>query len=278
MPDFGPAWNELRLVWLMAAPLGLLLVACPSFSTPPDMVRIAPGPFPMGTNEQDTEERGLEFGLTKPWFEDEGPARSVTLPGYFIDRHEVTNSDYARFVQEIQSAPPKTWGDGIAPQGEDLHPVTNVSWFQAESYCRWVNKRLPSEAEWEKAARGPDGFIYPWGNQFESDRANLLTTGTRPVGSFPRGASPYGVQDMIGNAWEWTADWYLPYPGNTTPSDNYGKRHKVIRGKSWTEGFGHFSREESIEILHHEARSSFRLFFDPTFSFGDLGFRCARDE
>ena len=258
--------------------LGVLLFACSSSSSPPGMVWIPPGEFIMGTDQQDKEERGLELGLTKPWFEDERPARKINLPGFFIDRYEVTHKAYALYVQKTGSSQPLSWKDGISPAGQDNYPVTEVNWFQAEAYCRWAEKRLPSESEWEKTARSSDGRLFPWGNQFEPNRANLLGKGPMPVGSFPQGASPHKVDDLIGNAWEWTSDWYQPYPGNHRSSDNYGQMFKVIRGKSWTEGYGHFEADESQEILEHEARASYRLFFDPTYSFGDLGFRCAKSK
>jgi len=260
----------------LTALLGLVLLGCTP-TAPGGMIPIPAGPFIMGTNQEDSEERGLEFGLTKPWFEDESPAHSVDLPLFYIDRLEVTNRDFARFLEETQSIPPLLWEGSGFPPGKDFHPATGINWFQAEAYCLWVDKRLPREAEWGKASRGPAGLIYPWGNTFEIRRANLLSEGTHAVGSFPQGASPYKVEDTIGNVWEWTADWYRPYPGNRFPSENYGMSFKVIRGKSFTEGFGHFPPEESHEIVKHEARALYRLFFNPKYSFGDLGFRCAKD-
>jgi len=240
------------------------------------MVWIPPGPFTMGSDEKDVLGRSVDLGLTKPWFQDEAPAHRVRLPGYFLDRDEVTNQDYGAYVRARHAQPPPSWTDGAYPSGWDRYPVTDVTWFQADGFCSWAGKRLPTEAEWEKAARGSRGLRYPWGNEFDSGKANLLSDGLRPVGSYPQGASPYGVEDLVGNVWEWTADWYQPYAGNTTPSEKYGQRYKVIRGKSWTRGFGHQSADEGREITAHEARASYRLYFDPVFSFGDLGFRCAR--
>ena len=254
----------------------LLLAGCPS--KPPGMIWIPPGPFIMGTDKQDTEGRGLELGLTKSWFEDESPQHTVDLPGFYIDRYEVTMADFAIFVQKGKAVPPASWKDGIPPPESDRYPGADVTWFQAQAYCAWAGKRLPTEAEWEKAARGPDGQVFPWGNEYDPERGNLLSKGSEPIGSRPQGASPYKVEDLVGNVWEWTSDWYQPYPGNAYPSDNYGRRYKVIRGKSWTEGYGHFSKEESEEILKHEARASFRLYFDPSYSFGDLGLRCAKSK
>ncbi|MBI3609258.1 MAG: SUMF1/EgtB/PvdO family nonheme iron enzyme [Nitrospirae bacterium] len=230
----------------------------------------------MGTNEEDKEGKSVDYGLTKPWFQDETPAHSVNLPGFYFDRYEVTQQEFAAFVREKRAQPPPSWKDGRYPAGQDRYPVTDVTWYQAEAYCAGAGKRLPTEAEWEKAARGPKGLIYPWGNEFDLKKANIMTKGLQPIGSYPQGASPYHVEDLIGNAWEWTADWYRPYPGNTIPSENYGQRFKVIRGKSWIQGFGHQPANEAQAIVAHESRASYRLYFDPVFNFGDLGFRCAK--
>jgi len=262
----------LRFILFIGA--GLFSLSC---SSPPSgMVWIPSGPFTMGSDEKDVQGRSVDLGLTKPWFQDEGPAHTVTLPGFYLDRTEVTNQDFAAFVRARRAQVPGSWKAEGYPSGEDRYPVTDVTWYQASAYCLWAGKRLPTEAEWEKAARGPKGLRYPWGNEFDSRKANLLSDGPRPVGSYIQGESPYHVQDLVGNVWEWTSDWYLPYPGNTVPSDNYGERFKVIRGKSWTRGFGHQHADEALEITAHEARTSYRLYFDPGFSFGDLGFRCAK--
>ena len=239
------------------------------------MIWIPGGRFVMGTDEVDEEERALEYGLTKPWFEDERPAHEVDVVGFFIDQYEVTNRQFAEFVNATDSRIPGTWEHRSYPDGTANFPVTSVNWYQASNYCQWVDRRLPTEAEWEKSARDTDGRLYPWGNTFDLSRANLMTPSIQPVGQFPSGQSPYGVYDLIGNAWEWTADWYLPYPGSSMTSDDTGQKFKVVRGKSWTMGFGHQEVAEVQAIIAHEARSGFRLFFDPIFGFNDLGFRCA---
>ncbi len=155
----------------------------------------------------------------------------------------------------------------------DPLPVTGVSWYDAHEYCKALGMRLPTELEWEKAARGNKGLLYPWGNRWSELKANVGADQTRepgpaPVGSFPQGRSPYGVEDLAGNVMEWVSDWYAAYPGGDYKSDQFGEQFKVARGGGWG-GLGHY-------VLSQFYRGSYRFNLRPNSRFNDLGFRCAR--
>jgi len=241
------------------------------------MVAIPAGEFIMGTDQVDDSLLAEENGIVKPWLVDEGPAHKVYLPRYFIDRNEVTNTEYAEFLQTTNRPAPPYWENGRYADGSDFLPVVMVQWEEAQDYCRSKGGRLPTEAEWEKAAKGNDGRAYPWEGDFDDNKANVggRTGDLLPVGSYPAGQSPFGALDMIGNVWEWTADWYQPYPGSTYQSDKFGERLKVIRGNSWS-SIGHFPPEVHHDILRYHSTTTFRLFAPPNATITDVGFRCIR--
>lgn len=184
--------------------------------------------------------------------DDEKPQRRVYVDACYISRYPVTQAQYARFVREAghrvpyveeEWAAPYNWDQArkAPPQGKEQHPVVLVSWDDAVAHCRWAGLRLPTEAEWEKAARGTDGRIYPWGNAWDAARCNSIEggkRGTTPVGAYsPAGDSPYDCADMAGNVWEWCADWYddgyyrrLPTRSPTGPDSG---QYRVLRGGSW---------------------------------------------
>lgn len=193
-----------------------------------EMVYVPEGDFIMGSNPDD-EKRGIDVGL------DELPQRKVYLKAYYIDKYEITNMQFKRFVDATRHRTPFDWKDGNYPQGEGYLPVAHIDWHDADAYCKWADKRLPTEAEWEKAARGADGRIYPWGDVYDKNKANTKDWDREriDVGSLPGGASPYGAMDMAGNVWEWTADWYNPYPGSSLVRETFGETHKVTRGGAW---------------------------------------------
>lgn len=245
-----------------------------------DMVLIPAGVFIMGTDTVDLEGQARALGLTEPWYENEHPRHRLKLAAYRLDRYEVTQAQYQRFVRETGRTPPPDWSGGKPPAGQENLPVVFVNWNDARDYCRWAGKRLPTEREWEKAARGPEGFLYPWGNTFHLEYAHIargFSSSRTPseVGQYAKGRSPYGVYDMTGNVWEWTASEYNPYPGNASPDRRYGKGLKVNRGLSFM-GLGHFPPEIYQEMLRIVARASYRSYDFPDARLPDVGFRCAR--
>lgn len=263
--------------------LGLMkLLICTLFlsctpAPPAGMVRIPAGEFVMGTDEIDPENTALKLGVVKPWFEDERPAHRVRLPTYFVDRFEVTNSQYKAFTDATGHPPPPSWIDGSPPSGKGSLPVVRVTFDEAQAHCHWGGKRLPTEEEWEKAARGTDGRIYPWGNTFEANRGNVGGSHSErmPVGSFPEGASPYGVEDLIGNVWEWTDSWYRPYSGNDYQSPNFDREVRVLRGNSWSR-IGHYPEKMHKKLVTYHSTATFRLFAPPHAAIEDVGFRCVQ--
>ena len=197
--------------------------------------------------------------------EDETPQQNMYINAFNIDIYPVTNAEYKDFVEATGHNPPRTWKEGAYPEGTADHPVIWVTWQDAQAYCEWAGKRLPTELEWEKAARGTDGRTYPWGETFDSAKCNSKESGlggTSPVGSYPDGVSASGAFDMAGNVWEWTADWYEAYRGSLYELARYGERYKVLRGGSW------FDAQDMV-------RTSTRKSFDPNQGFSTIGFRCA---
>jgi formylglycine-generating enzyme required for sulfatase activity len=232
-----------------------------SITSPPhnqdEMALVPAGEFIMGSNER---------------WDDESPEHINETKAFYIDYYETTNKKYKVFVNATKRQAPHHWPEGIIPSGQETHPVIYVSWFDAHDYCSWAGKRLPNEQEWEKASRGEDGFIYPWGNLWTLDKSNnpyKNSTGTEPIGSYPEGRSPYGLYDTSGNVWEWVDSFYLPHPGNNKPSQEYGEDKRVLKGGSW------------FDCLSYgcglSAPTFNRSFFNPEVKNNSFGFRCAKD-
>ncbi|HEU4686300.1 MAG TPA: SUMF1/EgtB/PvdO family nonheme iron enzyme [Nitrospira sp.] len=283
-------------------PLLFTLLCGPSAAQPADdgMVLIPAGEFFMGSSPGED---------TLP---DEQPQRKIYISTFLIDRFEVTNDEYRLFVEATGHPPPLNanpaytlWENGKPLSGIEKHPVVNVSWLDATDYCRWAGKRLPTEAEWEKAARSTDGRRYPWGNDWDLSRANSASFWagrtiefassteweafwvkgegaaiarekglkgeilTLPVGSFPDGVSAYGLHDMSGNAAEWVQDWYDPNYYKSGPfADPPGPGRgaiKSMRGGSWL--------KPAISL-----RTSDRDWGTMDSRPSGTGFRCAKDE
>ena len=247
---------------LAACSASLTPVAGETSTRPADnmaMVYVPAGDFLMGSPDGEGKN-------------DEHPQHTVYLDAFWIDRYEVTNGQYRQCVETGRCDAPTScdWGEptyGDAGKGD--HPVVCVSWHEAEAYCGWAGARLPTEAEWEKAARGTDGRRYPWGDQWDGERCNTRSAdrgGSTPVGSYsPGGDSPYGCADMAGNVFEWVADWYdddyySRSPDSNPPGADSGD-YPVVRGGSWYSD-------------RHRARSANRTGFYPVSPNFINGFRC----
>lgn len=285
---------------------------------PEDMILIAEGLFFMGSTKQDiTNLLELDHNIEAERLENEIPQHKVYLNAYFIDKYPVTNAQYKKFIESGGYMQKTFWSDDgwqYIVQAKPLEnneldgafhdqadcPVVNISWYEAEAFASWAGKRLPTEAEWEKAARGTDGRIYPWGNEFDKTRLNCAEAKIEKptaVTKYPQGQSIYGCFDMAGNVWEWTADWYdsqyyrytsdknpqgptmaekNPYFGRPeevgisiydlkpSPTSKALSGCKVLRGGSWN-GSG---------IVH--IRCSNRDYDEPTYKNDTIGFRCAK--
>lgn len=213
-----------------------------------------------------------EFGIKLDRFlEDEEPIHKVHLKGFYMDLYEVTNQDYKLFIDVTRTAPPPNWKRRMYPRvWGDNNPVIYVTWYNANAYCEWTGKRLPTEEEWERTARGPKGYKYAWGNEFDEKKAIFAQETTAPVGSMSGDKSFFGVYDMAGNVMEWTSSWYKPYPGSTKKSKTHGEIQKVARGWSW-------SKLMHYNVSYIFSRNSHRHHFRPHRLGQDIGFRCAKD-
>jgi formylglycine-generating enzyme required for sulfatase activity len=204
---------------------------------------------------------------------DERPVRRVYLDAYFFDKDQLTVGEYAKFLDATSHSVPSDWNIMSRAMHKN-RPVVNVNWADAAAYCKWAGKRQPTEAEWEKAARGTDGRTYPWGDEsptkFHGNMKKELWNshmGLTPVGMFEEGKSPYGINDMAGNVWEWVSDWYDEDYYSTAPSRNpTGPAtgiSKVVRGGSWGSG------PEGLRSAERETHV-------PSFQGYGTGFRCAK--
>lgn len=229
---------------------------------PEGMALIPSGEFWMGRTHTTSVEQAIILERDR---RDDFPAHKVYVDAYYMDKYEVTNEEYARFAEAASAAKPWYWPGGKVAKGEERQPIHDVSWKEADSYCRWTGKRLPTEAEWERAARGGlDRMRYPWGDEGGRGRAHTgSSTGPTAVGSFAPNA--YGLHDMAGNVWEWTNDWYdrdyYPVTPERNPQGVSTGRYKVIRGGGWTDG---------------TTLNSFRNYADPEMRTSIIGFRCAK--
>ncbi|MGB8410877.1 MAG: SUMF1/EgtB/PvdO family nonheme iron enzyme [Gallionella sp.] len=217
------------------------------------------------------------------------PLHTVYLKAYRIDKYLVTNAQYARFIAATGHRPPSAWKNGRVEQAELMYPVTLVNWYDASAYAKWVGKRLPTEAEWEKAARGTDGRRWPWGNEMDPARLNTYYNvgSASNVTTYANGVSPYGIFDMAGNVDEWVQDDFLPYKGTDAPANIFqgkvarvaseqdramnlsdmvpvNRQYKVLRGGSW--------KGDPFSTASYHRDYSFANYASDFY-----GFRCATD-
>ncbi len=239
-----------------------------SLPVPEGMVRVPAGWFLMGSDPAVDRDAGPQ----------EQPQRRIFLDAFDIDRYEASNVEYLRYVLATGAEWPWYWREDPFPEPRASHPVIGVSWLEAEAYCQWAGKRLPTEAEWEKASRGVDGRIFPWGSQSPGwIRANIGHAGSKRgvrypplanVNRYDTGVSPYGVYQMAGNVAEWVADWFDPgyyrHGSSANPQGPDRGQDKVFRGGSWN---------EDPEV----ARSAGRGARPPDYRSYLVGFRCVRD-
>jgi formylglycine-generating enzyme required for sulfatase activity len=237
----------------------------------PEMILIPAGEFLMGSNPLQDEDSQ----------DDEQPQHRLYLPDYYLAKTPVTNGQYRAFVAATGREAPKDWTNRAPPRGEEDHPVVNVSWYDAQDYCRWLSEvtgrgyALPSEAEWEKGARGTDGRIYPWGSQWEATRCNSDESNlgkTTSVYAYPQGASPYGALDMAGNVWEWTRSLW----GTNGERPDYRYPYRLTDGRenlSAGRNERRVLRGGAFHYLHGLVRCAYRYRHSPNSRIRNLGFR-----
>lgn len=246
----------------------------------PQMVQIPAGRFLMGSTKEQIAQFARD-GTPKHLTQNETPQHKVELSEYYIGKYPITNLEYQVFVQDTKYGPPSIWNGNLFPVGREKHPVVNISWGDAFSYCQWLSKqtgklyRLPTEAEWEKAARGEKGLIYPWGDDFDSLKA--LTRETRGSSSFllevghfsPQGDSPFGCADMSGNVWEWCNDWF-------NENEYKQRRRLVVKDPQGPQkGTYRVLRGGAYDSTDLRVRCATRLWIRPIQSAQHFGFRVA---
>jgi len=238
------------LCWLL-----ILSLACAKDGPPKDMVLIPAGEFTLGFDPSGDLPAVV---VDRTAHLNAQPLQKYKLDAFYIDKFEVT---YKQFLKFKSKAAYKT--------GKPDEPMRGISWYEADAYCMWIGKRLPTEFEWEKAARGPDERLFVWGNDFKDRKDANLGKKVMPIGSFPKDKSPYGIYDMTGNVSEWTASEYIPYPGSKFKDDNFNRGLRVVRGASYYKRDHGFMKEFAM-IAH-------RNFAPPKILTWDTGFRCAKD-
>ena len=253
---------------ILFIPLALVSLSCQLFSTFSNTPTSAPLPVEI------TDLKGVTMRLVPAGdfimgsdngTDKEKPAHTVTLPAFYMDVYEVTRARYQECVTAGACSEVENVANIDSFYREPNYPMSAVDWDMATAYCAWRSARLPSEAEWEKAARGTDGRTYPWGEEYDSTHVQIMSGIPNNVGMYEKGKSPYGMYDMAGSVWEWTADPLTAYPGNQGDQNDYRETDRVLRGGSWD----------------HPDRTVLSAWFRFASFTGDTsgytGFRCAKD-
>lgn len=287
----------LMLAWSTQA--GEADTKAPAVKNPKDgaeMVLIPGGSFLMGSTKAEVDAQFRDTGLPEDWkkhTQDEEPRHRRTIAPFYLYKYEVANDQYKKFCDAAGHRTPPHWKGKDYPADKGSHPVVEVSWDDAQAYCRWAGTRLPTEAEWEYAARGPEpadgqpSRVFPWGNAWDRSLSNNASRHagheiqsaadwktwyegdqkskfplTSPGGSFPKSVSPFGIHDMAGNAWEWCAEVQAPYP-DQKPEDAADKKLRARRGGSWANVAMHIRSADRQPAAHDDLN----LY---------TGFRCAK--
>jgi len=232
-----------------------------------EMVRIAGGVLEMGVPAKRVGWMVKRLKAKPKDFFDQQPRHEVKVKPFYIDKYEVTNRQYAKFVKATKHRAPKHWKYGEPSKKKGDYPVVNVSWEDAAAYAKWAGKRLPSEVEWEMAARDGTRHIFPWGQVFRQNRTNIRGSGFNAAsitGRYEKGQSHNDCYDFSGNVAEWTATWYAAYPGHKLSDPAAGsKTHRVVRGGSW-------------KSRPHQATTVARDKLPPDTAVDYVGFRCVK--
>jgi formylglycine-generating enzyme required for sulfatase activity len=236
------------------------------------MVRIPGGKFSIRLENSAVDPHALDtlvFGVKGRRYIQ---TRDIEIPAYYIDKTEVTNRQFKEFIDETGYSPSRPgaflehWKNGSYPESQADHPVVWVSLQDAEAYAKWAGKRLPTDEEWQLAAQGTDSRIWPWGNNFDPAKGNMDSEGTKPVGSYPQGASPYGCFDMAGNVWEWVG---------TVETDGYHNYAWIRGGGYWNAvESGWYIRGGPVEVMKRERLWLMAAAINRC---ATVGFRCVKD-
>ncbi len=252
------------LLFALALPIFAQTAPPDAQAAPEGMALIPGGDGWMGTDETDGTDNNQRDNVPLH-ANDARPRHRVTVAPFYMDKTLVTCAQYKLFCDATKIPVPPDWNDGKIPLGRENCPVFHINWYEASAYANWAGKRLPTETEWERAARGDEDREYPWGAGFDESKIAWNLDKPLPVGSRPSGATPQGLLDMAGNGYEWTSSWFEAYPGAPVKVPEFGRSLKVARGGGWRGDGGRLTRNWQRGVNRPISRLEW------------LGFRCAKD-